>query len=92
MWNEATSQIDVESEQLIHDVLEKFVQHRTVFMITHRPSTLALADRIVVMEEGEIVTIGSHAELLARGGLYAQLATLQFQQDMRQDSLQYAGG
>ena len=56
--DEATSQIDVESERLIHEVLDKFVRNRTTFMITHRPSTLALADRIVVMDHGRIVDVG----------------------------------
>lgn len=78
--DEATSQIDVESEQLIHDVLEKFVKHRTVFMITHRPSTLALADRIVVMEQGRIVDVGSYDELAARCELFRRLAHLDYRE------------
>ena len=78
--DEATSQIDVESEQLIHDVLEKFVQGRTVFMITHRPSTLALADRIVVMDEGRIVDIGRSEELATRCELFRRLAHSEFRE------------
>ena len=50
--DEATSQIDVESEQLIHNVLEEFTRNRTTLLITHRPSTIALADRVVVMDKG----------------------------------------
>lgn len=74
--DEATSQIDVESERLIHDVLEEFVQGRTAFMITHRPSTLALADRIVVMEQGRIADVGNFDELAARCPLFCKLAHL----------------
>ena len=57
--DEATSQIDVESERLIHQVLEEFTRGRTAFIITHRPSTLELADRIVVMDAGRIVDVGT---------------------------------
>ena len=61
--DEATSQIDVESERLIHQVLEKFTRGRTTLMITHRPSTLQLASRIVVMDAGRIVDSGTFREL-----------------------------
>jgi ATP-binding cassette subfamily B protein/subfamily B ATP-binding cassette protein MsbA len=74
--DEATSQIDVESEALIHEVLEKFVKGRTVFMITHRPSTLALATRIVVMDEGHIIDTGNFNELAGRCELFRRLAHL----------------
>ena len=57
--DEATSQIDVESEQLIHSVLEEFTRNRTTILITHRPSTIALADRVVVMDKGRIVDVGT---------------------------------
>jgi subfamily B ATP-binding cassette protein MsbA len=71
--DEATSQIDVESEQLIHMALEEFIQDRTTLVITHRSSTLALVDRIVVMDHGRIVDDGSHEQLLRRCGFYQSL-------------------
>ncbi len=77
--DEATSQVDIESEQLIHQALEAFVQNRTAIMITHRLSTLSLADRVVVMEAGRIVDIGKHSELLQRCELYGRLHDIHFQ-------------
>jgi subfamily B ATP-binding cassette protein MsbA len=78
--DEATSQIDVESERLIHQVLEEFTRGRTAFIITHRPSTLALADRIVVMEAGRIVDVGTFPELASRCLLFRKLAHLELRE------------
>ena len=74
--DEATSQIDVESERLIHDVLEEFTRGRTAFIITHRPTTLELADRIVVMDAGRILDVGTFAELAGRCAMFRRLAHL----------------
>jgi subfamily B ATP-binding cassette protein MsbA len=68
--DEATSQVDPESERLIHEALEQFVRGRTAIVVTHRASTLSLADRIVVMENGRIVDSGAHRELLGRCEFY----------------------
>jgi ATP-binding cassette, subfamily B, bacterial len=78
LLDEATSALDAESERMVQAALEQAMRHRTTLVIAHRLATVQNADKIVVLEAGEIVDIGSHAELLARGGLYARLAALQF--------------
>jgi ATP-binding cassette subfamily B protein/subfamily B ATP-binding cassette protein MsbA len=78
--DEATSQIDLESEQLIHKVLEQFTRHRTTVIVTHRLATLALADRIAVMQGGRIADLGTHDHLMARCDLYQRLHQIQFRE------------
>lgn len=75
--DEATSNLDTESEQLIQASLAELLKNRTTFMIAHRLSTIAHADTIVVMDRGRIVEIGNHDELLASGGVYAEMVARQ---------------
>ncbi len=76
--DEATSALDSESEKIVQQALENLMQNRTSFVIAHRLSTVLSADRILVMENGRIVDIGKHDELLARCALYAKLYAMQF--------------
>ncbi|MBV7265367.1 ABC transporter transmembrane domain-containing protein [Erythrobacter ani] len=78
LLDEATSALDAESEQLVQQALETLMRQRTTLVIAHRLATVRAADRIIVLEDGEIVEQGNHAELSATGGLYARLAKLQF--------------
>jgi subfamily B ATP-binding cassette protein MsbA len=76
--DEATSALDTEAERHIQAALAQLLRNRTTFIIAHRLSTVEQADRIIVLDAGAIVESGTHAQLLARGGLYAQLHRLQF--------------
>ncbi len=76
--DEATSALDTESERLVQEAVDRLLQGRTVFVIAHRLSTITHADQILVLERGEIVERGTHAELLARRGAYHRLYSLQF--------------
>jgi len=75
--DEATSALDTESERLVQDALEKMMRNRTSIVIAHRLSTIQKADTIVVLQKGEIVEQGSHAELLAANGVYKKLVAMQ---------------
>ncbi|HEX5259518.1 MAG TPA: ABC transporter transmembrane domain-containing protein [Sphingomicrobium sp.] len=79
LLDEATSALDAESERLVQDALDRLMADRTTIVIAHRLATVRAADRIVVMDGGRIVEEGTHASLNARGGLYARLARLQFE-------------
>ena len=79
LLDEATSALDAESERLVQDALDRLMEHRTTIVIAHRLATVRAADRIVVMDGGRIVEEGTHSTLSRRGGLYARLARLQFE-------------
>jgi ATP-binding cassette subfamily B protein len=78
LLDEATSALDAENERLVQEALHEAMVGRTTLVIAHRLATVLEADRIVVMDDGHVVEQGAHAELVAKGGLYARLAKLQF--------------
>ena len=78
LLDEATSALDAESERAVQQAVDRLAQGRTVIVVAHRLATVKKANRIAVFDEGRIVAIGGHDELVAEGGLYARLAKLQF--------------
>jgi ATP-binding cassette, subfamily B, bacterial MsbA len=80
IFDEATSALDTQSERMIQQAMDRLMKGRTAFIIAHRLSTIQNADRILVMEQGRLAEHGTHAQLLAAGGLYAKLHALQFQE------------
>ena len=86
LLDEPTSALDAQSENQIRKALDELSKNRTTLIIAHRLSTILDADQIIVMDQGKIVDQGTHAELLARGGIYAELFNLQFDMSPKNDS------
>ncbi len=77
--DEATSSVDTESELLIQHAIDTLIKGRTAIVIAHRLSTIRKADKIIVLDKGELKEMGTHEELLEKGGFYAQLHSMQFE-------------
>ena len=88
LLDEATSALDTESERLVQQALQNFTRGRTTLVIAHRLSTIQGADLICVMDDGHIVEMGRHDELIAKGGAYAALARTGFATSERQEAAQ----
>ncbi len=78
--DEATSALDAETERQVQAALTRLMRDRTTFIIAHRLSTVEQADRIIVLDSGAIIETGTHSELIAHGGVYAQLYSLNFKE------------
>jgi ATP-binding cassette subfamily B multidrug efflux pump len=78
--DEATSSVDSETEQMIQDAILKMMSHRTSIVIAHRLSTIQKADKIIVLDKGEIMEVGKHEALLEQAGFYAQLHKMQYKE------------
>ncbi|MEO2160782.1 MAG: ABC transporter ATP-binding protein, partial [bacterium] len=77
--DEATSALDTESEKMVQRAIEVLMKDRTALVIAHRLSTVQNADKIIVLEKGEIIEVGSHTDLYNKGGLYRRLYDIQFE-------------
>ena len=78
--DEATSSVDTETEELIQNAINQMMKGRTAVVIAHRLSTIQGADKIIVLDKGEVKEVGSHSELLAKKGFYANLYNMQYKE------------